>query len=91
MLRDHLKVVERKTGAKMDRLHRKCPAPLAHVWEWFKQLHPRRQRTEAGAMGLTHIEIDAWSRLTRRAVTAREVDLLLALDAVYLDVRSKDA
>jgi len=60
------------------------PVPLAYVWSWFSQLHGARG-AGFGPCPLTWLDLDAWSRFTGNVPTPWEVELLMALDAEYLN------
>lgn len=85
-LRHHLQIAERVSKRWDERLHREVPEAMAHLWRWFRELSMGRVFNEYGAQGLSHVEIDAWSRLRRINLTSCEYSILRRLDAVMLDV-----
>lgn len=88
MLRDHLRAAERATGRRIPRLHRRCPPAAQRLWAWFLQLHRTRHRTESGPCPLSYTEVEAWSRLNQVPLQPREIDVLMAVDNVYFEVRA---
>jgi len=72
------------------------PPALAHVWDWWLELHAGRGLLPLGLAGaipapLTHAGIGAWAQLAGVTPTPWEVRLLLACDAAYLASRVPDA
>tara|TARA_R110000868_G_scaffold150541_11_gene373805 strand:+ start:460 stop:777 length:318 start_codon:yes stop_codon:yes gene_type:complete len=60
------------------------PDGVGYLWEWFMDLSRSRPSTGFGPAGITYSEIQAWAALKRVNVAAWEVDILRALDAVFL-------
>lgn len=60
------------------------PAEIAHVWDWFDELHSARTSNGFGPNALTYSEIEAWNRLTAREVRPFEVEAIKRIDDVYL-------
>lgn len=62
------------------------PAEIAYLRDWYDEL--ARGRSYNGMTGtpnpITYSEVDAWARLTQRAVTPEEVNALLRLDSATL-------
>jgi hypothetical protein len=95
-LRDHLETVARatrKTPAELAALTAvPCPYPLQHLWLAFLELTSTRP---SNAMGvgepLSFSEIESWARLTRRPLTAWQVDVIRRLDTIYLSQAAKSA
>lgn len=84
---EHLLQAERATGKWQEALHPEPPPEvLAHVWDWFLELHLARVDGP-----ITYPDIAEWSRLTGRAVEPWEVDLLKQMDGLYLRMRAKEA
>lgn len=86
-MRQHLEAVERMTHRPHERLHRRCPPPMAYLWGWFKELHSARQHGFSGPNAISHVEVDAWSRLRGISLTSEEALTIRALDNLYLEVR----
>lgn len=62
------------------------PTLAADVWAKFQQLDARRGYTEAGPTRLSNEEVKAWLDLRQRSVTHWELDLIFALDDVFMSV-----
>lgn len=60
------------------------PASLTYLWGWFLELHETRSGNGFGPNPFTYAEIDAWARLTGRALAPWEVGGLRALDRAWL-------
>jgi hypothetical protein len=60
------------------------PEVLAYLWGGFVELSAARSSTDAGPNPVGWLEIEAWARLTRRSLSAWEVDVLRSLDVVWL-------
>ena len=91
-LRDHLEQVEKSTGGRVRPPELDLPDlpdPVAHVWEWFADLHRARGSNGFGPNPLTYSEMAAWARLTGADPGPWEVALLKHLDGVYLDIQAK--
>lgn len=87
-LREHLKSAARQSGRADRRLVAQCPAPLAHVWQWFGEMMPRRIPSFSGVSTLPHSEILAWCALRRIRINNAELDALLSLDDAFREVMS---
>jgi len=59
------------------------------LWNAFAALSRRRGVGMAGANPITYAEIDAWCRLTRTPLEPHHLEIILALDAVWLDHAAK--
>ena len=57
-----------------------------YLLTWFHELNMARSANGFGMNLLAYAEIDAWARLTKRAVTAWEVSVLKTLDIIYVNV-----
>lgn len=66
------------------------PAPCAHVWAWFCELHASRQGGGFGPGPIGHAGILAWQTLTGIRPTRQEIDWLLALDLTWLVVQATE-
>jgi hypothetical protein len=58
----------------------KCPESLAYIWLWFCEMFNGEH--------LPYTEIQAWSNLTKRSLSAFEVDLLRSLERSYWKVKN---
>lgn len=60
------------------------PDTLAHLWEWFLELHSARQASFGqGGQPITHRDILAWAEATGRSPRPWEVDALRRIDAEW--------
>lgn len=57
---------------------------LVYLWNWFAELCGGRSWAGSGPGPLSYLEIEAWARLTKRAITSFEVQCIKALDKIYL-------
>lgn len=55
-----------------------------HLFDWFLELSAARGAGMSGPLGISYSELLAWSRLTGRRPAPWEVEILRALDAVFL-------
>lgn len=90
-LRVHLEGVERQTGRRPAQLDGpECPELLEGAWRDFLEVSGRRGSGAHGPVPLTWMDLDAWARLTRRAVAPQLVRLLCRLDDVWLESLQKE-
>jgi len=84
-LRDHLESVRRQTGQTPPQLEPvEAPESILYLWQYFCDLAGGRDYGEAGPKPIFWGDIKAWSELTRTNLAAWEVDVLKALDRIYL-------
>lgn len=84
-LRDHLEAVERVTGERPPELDGpECPAGGEYLWSWFTQLRNRQNGGLVGPQRVTWQEADAWSRMTRTDVAPWEIEIIFAVDDLYV-------
>lgn len=88
MLRDHLEAAWRQKGYAPDAMPAALrvpdiPAALAHVWEWFCELHGSRSGNGGGPNPIAFTEIEAWARVTGRLIQPRDVQAIMALDSAF--------
>jgi hypothetical protein len=57
-----------------------CPDALAYIWMWFCEVFNGER--------LQYAEIQAWSNLTKRSLSAFEVDLLRSLERTFFKVKN---
>lgn len=62
----------------------KCPPSLEYLKGYLYELHGRSGVGQCGLAPLSYQTVEAWSRLTGRSVTPREVNALLILDGILL-------
>lgn len=79
-LKKHLLQVWKATKKKPKELEDQPPLPYetAHLWSWYLELNTKET--------LTFSEIEAWSRLTCKTVTAQEAEALKRLDNIYWSI-----
>lgn len=63
---------------------------LTDLWSWFLEVSQGRQTGAMGLCGLTWIDVMAWSSLTQIHLEPREVRALFRLDALYVDVMTRE-
>lgn len=61
------------------------PAPGQLVWRWFLDLCRTRTSHGYGPNPLAYAEIEAYARLYRWPMEPRHVDMILALDRVWIE------
>lgn len=62
----------------------RLPAGTELLWRWFADLNHCRTFGASGPDPIQYTAIEAYSRLTRWPIAAHHVEILLALDAVFL-------
>lgn len=90
-LRDHLEAAARHMhGRRPEGLDGPpCPPELEYLWGMFRDLSNRRSSTSLGAAPITWLDIDAWQRTARLALTPFEQECLCALDGIFLQAAHK--
>lgn len=76
---EHLEAIAEQTGDYSELEGPEFPEIVAHVWEWFLELHSAR-----GEGGISYSEIKAWCELNGRIVTPFEIGLIKQIDVVFL-------
>lgn len=90
-VRDHYKQAERQ-GARVPELHVRPPHQLVqHVWYYFVELHRGRPRTGFGAAPFTYESLHWWQRLRGIDLLPIELDILLQLDADFMEGEAERA
>lgn len=86
-LRGHLESVARQTGNLPATLASEpdYPYALSHLVDWFWDLSSGRGSTGFGPSGLSYAELGYWSRLTGLDPTPFEIEIIKAMDRVYLN------
>ena len=83
-LRSHLESVERQTGKRLAQLNQpNLPEYMKHMWNWFQDLCGSRQVGMA-LNPLSYTEIAAWDNLNGHGITPRELQIIRALDNMFL-------
>lgn len=67
------------------RVRQPVPAGGALLWTWFTDLNHTRTMHAAGPNPICYQEIEAYARLHRIPVRPDHVEILCAMDRVYLD------
>ena len=62
---------------------------VAYLWQWFCELSGGRGYSISGPLPLNYSEIQAWSQLTKTDPTAWEVQVLKAIDRVFITEAGK--
>lgn len=87
----HLKAVAaRSEWARRQLAGPAFPTELTYLWDYFLEISETRtlvycgERVPATPAPIPWFEIDAWARLTHRSLRSWEVELIRALDRVWL-------
>jgi hypothetical protein len=84
-VREHLEAIERRTGERPKELDEcKIPRELAHIWNWFLDMHGARTNNGFGWNPISYAEIFAWGRLMGERVRRHEARLLREMDMLFL-------
>lgn len=87
-LRQHLEAVARQIGRQPEQLKElstpACPPALVFMWQAFLELSAARGSNANGPAPISYSELKFWAELTRRRLTACQVEIIKRLDAVYL-------
>jgi hypothetical protein len=62
------------------------PLSLEHVWLWFIDLNAERTQNGFGISPLKSAEIAAWAAARFFDLTSFDIELLLAIDRIYIGV-----
>lgn len=84
-LADHLAVVAKATGQKLDENAPRLPREMRYLWRSFLQLHRARGSNGWGPNPIAWSEIDAFCRLTESTLDPWEVEALCALDEAFME------
>jgi hypothetical protein len=89
-VREHLELVEKKTGQRPKEFD-ECEVPVeaAHIWGWFHELHAARSNNGYGPNPISYTEIAAWGKLTGIRLREHEVRAIRNIDLVYLGVEAE--
>jgi hypothetical protein len=82
---DHLAVVAKIKGRKLDENAPQLPREMRYLWGIFLSLHNRRGSNGFGPTPLAWSEMEAFCRLTGTPLDPWEVEAICALDEAYLD------
>ena len=84
-LKQHLITAWKQTGKKPAELAvPDKPPSVEYLWEYWRELHRCRNNFGWGHMHLTHLEIDAWKRNTKRKLDPWELEAILQVDNAYI-------
>ena len=83
--------MEAKTGERPKELD-ECEPPIGalHIWQWFWELNGTRTSNGFGANPIQYSEIVAWARLHGIRPKGLEIELIRALDGLYLGVAREE-
>lgn len=65
------------------------PEIVAHVWQYFVELHRTRGSNGFGENSLTYTEIGFWCGLTGNTLESWELQTIVAIDAAYLSEQAE--
>lgn len=90
MLYTHLEQVEKATG-KWPEEYAPLPPPewTEHIWEVFWELRSHAKAGFSGPEHLSFLEIDAWERVRGIRLEPFVLDMILQMDAAFMDERYK--
>lgn len=90
-LRDHLEIVEQQTGKTPDRLLVEA-IPVEYSWHWqtWVSLHSGRTYGSMGAVPLTWLDIDAWSRMMGVRLTQLDLLIVRIIDSVWFSTQANE-
>jgi hypothetical protein len=60
------------------------PAGFTYIWDYFSEISAGRQSGMNGSQPLSYTEILAWVVLTKRNVSAWDVEVIKSIDAVFM-------
>lgn len=87
---DHLAVVAKVTGRKIEDNSPVLPREARYLWTTFVSLHRARTSSGFGPNPITWTEIDAYCRLNGTALDPWEVEAVRALDDTYMSVAAEE-
>lgn len=64
----------------------RVPEPYRLVWRWFLDLDKTRTFHAVGLNPISYAEIESYARLYRWPLEPRHIDMIMALDKVWLEV-----
>lgn len=69
----------------------RLPDGAGLAWRWFNDLCRTRTGNGYGPNPLSYVEIEAYARLHRWPLEPRHVDLIMAMDRVWMESAAKPA
>lgn len=85
------KAIGRTPPELQELLEPPCPHPLIYLWRGFLEISSSRGSNGYGPSPISYTELDCWARLTRRKLTAFDVEVIMRLDSIYLSEQSRQA
>ncbi len=90
--RQHAEAFERQTGQVAPDLNGPdLRVDVAHVWQWFLELHARRGSNGWGANALSWGDMFAWVSLTQPGIRPAELRAIMALDNAWMAQQAEEA
>jgi len=89
---ESVKLIEVNRASKwIPRAEQEPPFPATHadIFQIYYELHAARSNNGFGANPISYSELEAYSRLTRRALGPWEVKMLRRIDSIFLLASSK--
>lgn len=65
------------------------PELLEHCWQDFLELNNTRSSNGFGLNAITFTEIDCWKRLLSKPITTHDIEVIKAIDNVYLSYQAE--
>ncbi len=67
------------------------PAAASDIWDWYWELRAAAPSGMNGPNPVSWTELEAWSRLTARPLSRRQLHLLRLLDVAFLNSHAEQA
>jgi hypothetical protein len=82
----HLKSIWRQSGIKPKQLELpEVNDAYLYLLNDFYQLSSHRSSNGYSPNPINYLEIDCWSRLTGKFITSSEVEIIMAIDSIYME------
>jgi len=94
--RDHLEQVAKQLGKQVEEIEQAnadaiFPDAASHIWSTFIELHDGRTYGMSGPNPISYDIIKAWCDLSGISLSPWEVELVKALDSIWLKTISEEA
>lgn len=94
--RDHLEQVAKQLGRQLEEIEQFnanaiFPDAASHIWATFIELHEGRTYGMSGPNPISYDIIKAWCDLSGISLSPWEVELVKALDSIWLKTISEEA
>lgn len=94
--RDHLEQVAKQLGKQVEDIEQAnadaiFPDAASHIWATFIELHEGRTYGMSGPNPISYDIIKSWCDLTQISLSPWELELIKALDSIWLKTISEEA